>query len=235
MKISFFLVNRSAFIVCFALVFVCTGLAQAAQSLSGWFVKTEITRYSSRLRCTYYLFFPSGHVYFGNPPAGNSADYAKLYAAHPENCGTYTLAGEKLTLKRNNGSAPEEHTYSPNGGGIMDSSPLSPVFYLADGTRLDGSWGIDTAVTGTNYTASASTTFKFHRDGSFEGSGHAGYDGRDATSGSSTNGKGTYEFKGGKVIIKYSDGTTKSLDAFGTDRKDVPRILVIDGIEYNNQ
>jgi hypothetical protein len=221
--------------VCAVLLLICANSALAAQTLSGWFVKTEMTVYSSRLKCTYYLFFPSGHVYFGNPPPGTSVEYSKLFAAHPENCGTYTLTGEKLTLKRNNGSAPEEHTYSPGAGGIMDSSPIAPVFYLADGTRLEGSWGIDTAISGTNYSVSASTTFKFHRDGSFEGSGHAGYDGRDATSSGSTNGKGTYEFKGGKVIIKYNDGTTKSPDAFGTHDKVKPWILVIDGIEYNNQ
>lgn len=235
MKQRSFRIGPLVLMLCVVLAAVGGSRANAAQTLSGWFVKTRIFSYnSSRLQCTYYLFFPSGHVYFGSPPYGTAVDYSKLYAAHPQDCGTYTLAGEKLTLNRNNGSKPEEHTYSPGLGGVMDDCPLSPVWYFVDGARLEGSWGVDTAVTGPSYSVSASTTFTFHGDGSFEGSGHAGYDGRNATTSGSTNGKGTYEFKSGKVNIKYTDGSTKSFDAFGTDDKKKPRILVIDGIEYNS-
>ena len=115
--------------------------SHAGEAISGWFVKTQAGYYGN-LTCTYYIFFPNGHMYFGNPPVGTAkVDYGSLYKAAPKNCGTYTLAGENLTLNRNDGSAPETHTYTPQGGGIMDSCPFSPVWRFANGAKVEGKWG----------------------------------------------------------------------------------------------
>jgi hypothetical protein len=216
-----------------AAVFAGGPCLHAGQSISGWFVKTTINTYSSVYNCTFYIFFSNGHMYFGNPPAGTEKiKYGELYKADPKNCGIYKLDGVKLTWTRNDGSAPEEHIYSPKFGGTMDGSPLSPVWRFDNGARLEGRWGIDTAFTGSGFSSSSSTSFVFHRDGTFETAGHAGVDGKQDTGLETTAGKGTYAFKGAKLIMKYDGGATRSLDAFGTDTKAAPRILGIDGMQY---
>ena len=214
------------------IVFTECARAHAGEKISGWFVKSA-SNYSGNLTCTYYVFFPNGHMYFGNPPAGSDkADYAKLYKTDPQNCGAYTLVGQNLTLNRNNGSAPETHTYTPAGGGMMDSCPLTPVWRFANGAKIEGKWGVDVAVVGHGYSVSSSHSFTFHRDGTFEDASHGGVDGRPSTSLTTAEGKGTYTFEDSKLVVKFNDGTTKTYDVSGSSDKAAPYILGIDGVGY---
>jgi hypothetical protein len=209
-----------------------------ANSLEGCYVKTEMNVYSSQLKCTYYWFRGDGRVYFGIPPAGmGDADFSALQKSDPNNCGTYTVKGEKLTMQRNGGAA-EDHTYTPDAGGMMDSEPLQNVWRFKDGATLEGKWGIDMAIPlfgGGGGSASSSTTWQFHSDGSFEGSGHAGVDTKQATGMQTSNGKGKYEFADNKLKITYNEGTTKSFNAMAVGSSTAPSIFILDGTAYNQE
>ena len=55
----------------------------------------------------------------------------------------------------------------------------------------------------------------------------------DGVSVRSNSNQGTYEFTRHQLKLKYDDGTTKTVDAFGTDDKDKPPFLGIDGKLYD--
>jgi hypothetical protein len=206
-----------------------------SKSLEGCYVKTEANAFSNALKCTYYWFRADGRMYFGIPPAGTTdADFNSLEKSDSKNCGTYTISGENLTLKHSDGTS-EAHTYSPDGGGIMDASPLQNVWRFKDGATLDGKWGMDVAVPlfgGGGGSASSSKDWIFHSDGSYEDAGHAGVDSKQATGLQTNNANGKYQFADNRLKITYGDGTTKTFNAMGVGDTAKPSILVIDGIGY---
>ena len=220
--------------------------AAARRTLDGWFAKTELVYFGgAHIRSTPYWFRPDGNVYFGNPPAGlGAADFTAVMKSDPTNCGTYRIIGEQLTLTKA-GAEPEEHTYSPGAGGVMDSSPLSRIYRFRDGARLEGTWETSTSSTFGGVHAVGANTWVFRKDGTFE---HRSYGGVETTKTRGTDGAapgqavgltetitaGTYEFAGGKLKLTAPDGRTETRTASGVSSEESPRILTLDGADLNH-
>ena len=193
---------------------------------------------------THYWFRPDGNVYFGTPPAGlGDDDFAALKKSDPTNCGTYELVGQALTLTKN-GEEPEDHTYSPGAGGVMDSNPLSHVYRFKPGFRLEGTWGVNISSNFGEVAAFGANTWNFHKDGTFEHTTSGGVETTEikgtggaapgqALSQSASIARGTYDFGGGKLILTGADGKTETHSASATDSVEKPRILNIDGSDLN--
>ncbi len=219
--------------------------ASTRRKLDGWFAKTEIVFFGgAHMKSTHYWFRPDGNVYFGTPPAGlGDDDFAALKKSDPTNCGTYELVGQALTLRKNGGE-PEDHTYSPGAGGVMDSNPLSRVYRFKPGSRLEGTWGVNISSNFGGVAAFGAQSWNFHKDGTFE---HTTSGGVETTETKGTGGaapgqavaqsaaitRGTYDFGGGKLILTAADGRTESHSASATDSMEKPRILNIDGSDLN--
>ncbi len=151
--------------------------------------------------------------------------------------------GRQLTLIKNGGE-PEEHTYSPGAGGVMDSSPLSHVYRFRPGARLEGTWEVSTSSNFGGVSAVGANTWNFHKDGTVE---HTTFGGVETTKTKGIDGaapgqalgqttaiaRGTYDFVGGKLIVTGADGMTEAHSASATDSEEKPRILNIDGSDLN--
>ena len=219
--------------------------ASTKRTLDGWFAKTELVFFGgAHIRSTPYWFRPDGAVYFGNPPAGlGAADFAAVLKSDPNHCGTYQITGERLLLVKA-GAAPEEHTYSPGAGGVMDASPLSRIYRFRDGARLGGTWETSTSSTFGGVHAVSASTWIFRPDGTFE---LRSYGGVETTKTKGTDGaapgqavghtetieSGTSEFSGTLLKVRAPDGRTEVHTAFGVSSEESPRILTIDGMDLN--
>jgi hypothetical protein len=186
--------------------------------------------YGGGLRWTFYWFRPDGTFYSGSPNGATSqADFAALEKSDPGNCGTYGIAGEELTLQRNGG---EPHKVKYNGTSLGDGV-IRAVYYIAPGHKLDGTWTSGISVRAGNMNVTNSSDWVFRRDGTFNNGSVAAVGNRNGEAGKGNSNQGTYQFTGHQLVLKYDNGTTKSVDTFGTDNKDRPDFLGIDGSIYN--
>jgi hypothetical protein len=205
--------------------------------IPGWVVATSIGLRNT-LVCTPFWFRPDGTVYFGNPNgAATDADFAALQKSEPAKCGTYHIDGAEITLQSNGG----EPVTLPYNKYSIGSGFLYSVHYFTPDEKLDGVWLTGTKVVAGAANAAASSTWVFRPDGTFNTLDVAAITNASLTrkggaeTGQAARNHGTYAFTGHQITLKFADGTSKTVDTFGTDVKpNKPYILGIDGHTFHN-
>jgi hypothetical protein len=122
----------------------------------------------------YWWFLADGRVMMGLPTTGISPqEFEGACQPAPNNCGNYTLSGDKLTIKYRNGKS-EVWPIQVQSDGIMlnYSIPMTPVGKYPAGTRLNGTWDrpftSQFATSGMSVAAVTSPTFlTFKSDGTY--------------------------------------------------------------------
>jgi hypothetical protein len=181
-------------------------------------------------------------VLHGLPAGGlTAADFEAACRANTVSCGTYTLAGDKLSVQYQNGQK-EEHTYKPLQGGMqLDYIVYTPVQKFGAGAKLNGTWGrafsaqvITSSSSGVNIVAPKWITF--HADGTFSQRSVTGVETASAVRGANTSGSeeaqsaGTYALKNNLLTITRA-GKTETHVIFPVAGDN----LNIDGQVYNKE
>src|SRR5579883_3284429 len=177
-----------------ACVFLCGCLAASAAPLNGLYFGLDNMRGFAEV---YWWFLNDGRVLHGLPTSGlTPADFENACKTHPDSCGSYSLAGDKLTIQYRGGRN-ENWTYKPlNGGFQMNYIILSEVKKYPSGTRLNGTWsrpfsaGAGTA--GSPIVITSPTFLSFHPDGTFAEKNVTGVDAKSGFNSSSSQSGGAY-------------------------------------------
>jgi len=188
---------------CIAFVLFFSALV-AIQGQSGLYMRTQM--WGSSLDVS-WLFFTTDKKLVRNPVFGvNPVQYAKELAANPSNVATFSLAGNKMTLKWGDGKTQTVNVDFKNGvfsgfdGGICSRAKPFTFSYFPDLTYS----GFASAGS-----VSRSITLFLGKDGKFRDgrvgaiSGSGNVSGSAASSGSDV---GTYIIKGNTITFKYSSG-----------------------------
>ena len=90
----------------------------------------------------YIWFLADGRIMSGLPTAGiQPQDFENACQPAPGLCGTYTLAGDKLTIKYRNGTSQVWSTQVQKNEDIfLGGIPMTVVGKYPAGTRLNGTW-----------------------------------------------------------------------------------------------
>jgi hypothetical protein len=187
----------------------------------------------------YWWFLADGRVLHGLPASGlTPADFDAACAARPGFCGTYALAGDKLSIKYRSGET-QQFNYKPlNGGFQLNYLILTPVKKYPAGTRLNGVWHrassakiVASASSGVSVTVPSWITFK--SDGTFTQRVIAGVDtvssvkGANVTGVSDNESAGTYSIQD-YVLTLVKNGKTERHTIFPAPGDN----LNIDGMVY---
>lgn len=130
----------------------------------------------------HYYFFPDGHVFRGVPPGGSvvdqpgAAEFAALLKAHPKNCGTYLVRGDKITFQFP-GEKPSVKKFSYEKPGsdavlMIDTLGAVKVGRFKDDQKLDATYEGGASArsapgSGPQTFVASSSTFDFHPDGTW--------------------------------------------------------------------
>lgn len=188
----------------------------------------------------YWWFLADGRVLQGLPTTGlTPEDFDNACKATPRYCGTYTLSGEKLTIKRN--GINENWTLTPMNGGIqLNYIILTPVGKYPAGKRLNGAWSRPYSATfATSSTSAVSVTsptfLSFKSDGTYSRKNITGLEAASVATGSTVSSSqseaaGTYTIKD-NVLMLMSNGKSERHMIFPAPGDN----LNIDGRVYTKQ
>jgi len=122
----------------------------------------------------YIWFLADGRIMSGLPTTGISPqDFEGACQPAPSICGTYTLSGDKLTIKYRNGTSQVwPIQVQKNADIFLDQTPMTVVGKYPAGTRLNGTWdrpfSSKFATSGSSVATVTSPTFlTFKPDGTY--------------------------------------------------------------------
>ena len=165
----------------------------------------------------FYLFSSSGRFFRGLPAdkSVKSFDFDDAVKSVPDKAGNYIVQNEKVILNYATGRQDSETIATENSKGLKRA--MAP----ADGSMLEGLY-VDFHYSGFSPGSSvkggvsSQKTFNFSKTGEFESNRFSGAFGNFESNGSTTGGfangvkapirQGTYEIKGGALVLKLSDG-----------------------------
>lgn len=172
---------------------------------TGLYMRTQF--WGSQLDVS-WLFFTADKKLVRNPQFGvNPLQIAKEIAKAPGNVASYTVAGNKMTLKWSDGKTQTVNVDFKKGalegfdGGVV--SKASPFTFSSFPNLTYGGMANVGSV-------ARSVTFYFGKDGKFTGDRLGSISGSGNTSGAAASSRkenGTYSISGNTIIFKYSDGT----------------------------
>ena len=141
----------------------------------------------------YWWFLADGRVLRNTVPSAVTT--AAFDAACQKNsgfCGSYTLSGDKLTVKNKNGQT-ENWTYKTLNGGIqLNYLILTPVEKYPAGARLNGTFSRAFSAKTSNTVVTAPTFYTFKPDGTYKFTGITGVDSGNGGSSQQTQYAGAY-------------------------------------------
>lgn len=161
-------------------------------------------------------FYPDGTFYDGTPPTGTVPfDRADLLAQGDMDWGSYTLAGDTLTLHYASG---EMESFEVSDDTFQKGDRrMDPIDLLADGTKINGvistifASGFTPGI-GTSGGVTRMTDTTYNLDGTWVYGAYAGAsatfdNGTGFASGSEHSESGRYEVKNGLVVLSDEDGS----------------------------
>jgi len=156
----------------------------------------------------YWWFLADGRILRGLPTTGLAPeDFENACKGGSPNCGTYSLSGDKLTIKYRNGQ-PENWTFKTLNGGIqMNYIILTPVQKYPAGTHLNGNWNRPFTARVGSATITSPTFLSFKSDGTFSEKNITGLETRSTVPGASVNtsssgqSAGTYTIKDNVLML----------------------------------
>jgi hypothetical protein len=222
----------------------------SSNSISGLFVGT-ISRqqfnpntkfYDYIVRQQYYLFGPSGKVYFGLPN-GNIRDISQACQQDPSNCGEYLLSGSQLQLFKPSQQPQTFNLTKTNNGFKLGNTRFYPINSF-DGLRLSGTYSfrsftnLSGGAGGVSGGVSGERTISFNSSGQFVANNFVGFSGSGgvagAASSTSASGQGQYQITGNTITLSYSNGRQESFVFFvyPENEGERPELIVIGGVSY---
>ncbi len=197
----------------------------------------------------FFFFTKAGHFYEG-VPSGRSLqtiDFPAAFAREGGRCGNYHVRGKELVLDFGNGEKRSKSFKQDGDALVIGGDKFWLQEEIADGTHMDGCW---TSLHYSSFTqgsgvvggAGGTHSLTLTKDGKFqsEGMGFASANfetpAGDLTGGFSTKSdnkakQGTYEFKGGVLVLNASDGTRRTKNLFMLS----PRVMLLDGTSHIDQ
>lgn len=191
----------------------------------------------------YIWFLADGRVMAGLPTTGVAPqDFGEACKPAPTLCGTYTLAGDKLTIKYSNGTTQVwPIQVQKNLDLFLNQIPMTVVGKYAAGTRLNGTWdrpfSSKFATSSRSIATVTSPTFlTFRPDGTFGQKSMTGLSTETAVKGASVTGSqsgdvtGTYTIQD-NVLMLVKNGKSERHFIFPA----VGDRLSIDGELYSKE
>lgn len=167
----------------------------------------------------YWWFLADGRVLHGLPSTGLAPeDFEKACQVSAGSCGTYTLAGDKMTIKYRAAAQPENWTYKVLNGGIqLNYIILTPVQKYPAGTKLNGNWNRPFSAKFNGTTVTSPTFLNFKSDGTFSETKVTGLEttsrvpGASVNSSSTSQGGGTYTIKDYVLMLNKNGKSEKHM------------------------
>jgi|SRR5579884_2877444 len=161
----------------------------------------------------YWWFLSDGRFLNALPANGvSAADFNAGCSTHPGFCGAYTLSGNRLSMRYNDGHT-QEWTYKPlNGGFMMNYLILAPVQQFPSGTKLNGTW---------DKPGVGATFYSFHPDGTYSYKFVSAY--------GTTDQSGTYSISGYSLTLTGQNGGRHMVFPVSGGN------LAIDGVVYTKE
>lgn len=154
-----------------------------------------------------YSFLPDNRILVGAPPHGGP----ETIDCTRDSCSTYTISDGKLKLSNGKSFA---ITTSDKGELVINDVTLSPVFPVADGFKLQGTYKYIgySGLVGVNAASSSWTEYlTFAKDGTFKSTdltlSSLDVISSATNSAGSKSDKGTYSISGNTIVLTYGDGT----------------------------
>ena len=203
-------------------LFGCNATAQRG-GLDGLYFMTRFSTFAGLETSTY--LFHDGTVVRNPIGGGRTPDVAAERAVHPDDVGSYKLAGGQLTFTFS--GSPHTAKYETMKGGFgWDAGIFSPVEIFKSGATLDGTFtgGNSVGVTSGSTAGTsliASTDIVFHRDGSYQSGTVTSVSSRNSTSQVSGGGQsgesGRYHIDGTSMHMTPNGGKEVVFTCFPWD------------------
>lgn len=203
-------------------------------------VKTFFNGTSLSINQEHFAFWPDGRFYKGVPKGGlESFNFAAARRQEPSACGTYSIAGGKITFRMADGKV-ETHDFKRADGGFnLDGLFASRQKSYKPNQRLVGLYDGGASVTGGGSYIASVKSLRFTGNGTFQGSSIGAVSAN--TAAGTVNGKsetadaGTYSLSGNTLVLRHNGGSVTRHTVYPYDMGGGKTAINVDGVMLHHR